>query len=106
MMNEALIKIEEMKRAFLSDEDKWFVDCLYIPADELIKTIIRTKTKLLVLSLEHRINSLHIYCRLCDIGINKKIARKCCKCYEIAISRRMGKTLDSIFRRINREEEV
>lgn len=31
---------------------------------------------------QHNINALHVYCRLCDIGMPKKLASKIAKFFE------------------------
>jgi len=37
------------------------------------------------LSIQHRLNPLHIYCRLLDRGLGAGLSASICKCYEIAI---------------------
>jgi hypothetical protein len=39
--------------------------------------------------IQHILNALHIYCRLCDIGITEKKARRVCVWYERKVHRRM-----------------
>ena len=36
-------------------------------------------------SLHHYLNPLHIYCRLVDMGVNKSLALKIARTYEILI---------------------
>jgi len=37
------------------------------------------------LSIQHRLNPLHVYCRLLDRGLRKGLSIIICKSYEIAI---------------------
>jgi hypothetical protein len=37
------------------------------------------------LAIQHRLNPLHIYCRLLDRGLGKGLSASICKSYEIAI---------------------
>jgi hypothetical protein len=37
------------------------------------------------LAIQHRLNPLHIYCRLLDCGLRKGLSASICKSYEIAI---------------------
>ena len=39
----------------------------------------------LMLIIQHRLNPLHVYCRLVDKGLNKKVSMSVCKYYEILI---------------------
>ena len=41
--------------------------------------------KRLILEIQHRFNPLHVYCRLMERGINKKISIVFCRRYEILI---------------------
>ncbi len=34
-------------------------------------------------AVQHRLNPLHIYCRLIDIGINRRISVWICRTYEV-----------------------
>ena len=37
------------------------------------------------LSIQHRLNPLHVYCRLLDRGLGMGLSTSICKSYEIAI---------------------
>ena len=37
------------------------------------------------LSIQHRLNPLHIYCRFLDRGLGKNLSAKVCRSYEILI---------------------
>jgi hypothetical protein len=39
----------------------------------------------LILTLQHHLNPLHIYCRLLDMGLSKRLSGIVCRCYEILI---------------------
>jgi len=38
-----------------------------------------------MLTIQHRLNPLHVYCRLVDKGLNRKLCLSVCKYYEILI---------------------
>jgi hypothetical protein len=38
-----------------------------------------------ILQVQHRLNPLHIYCRLLDKGLNKKLSMSICKYYGIVV---------------------
>jgi len=38
-----------------------------------------------MLSIQHRLNPLHVYCRLVDNGLNKRFSLSICRYYEILI---------------------
>ena len=40
-----------------------------------------------ILEIQHRCNPLHLYCRLVEKGLNKKLSMGMCKCYEMLIYR-------------------
>jgi hypothetical protein len=44
-----------------------------------------------ILNLQHRLNPLHMYCRLIDRGVNKKLSMSVCKYYEILIYSWLGR---------------
>ena len=39
----------------------------------------------LMLTIQHRLNPLHLYCRLAGKGLNKKCSMSMCKWYQIFI---------------------
>jgi hypothetical protein len=39
----------------------------------------------LMLAIQHRLNPLHVYCRLADTGLDKKLSMSICKYYEVLI---------------------
>jgi len=38
-----------------------------------------------MLTIQHRFNPLHVYCRLVDTGLNKRLSMCICKHYEMLI---------------------
>lgn len=44
--------------------------------------MIRTKTMTFADRLRHYLNPLHLYCRICDLGISEEIAMWIVKKYE------------------------
>ena len=38
-----------------------------------------------MLTIQHRLNPLHVYCRLVDKGLSKNLSMSVCKYYEILI---------------------
>ena len=46
---------------------------------------MRTGLKRIALNVQHRLNPLHVYCRLVERGLNKKSSLSICRCYEILI---------------------
>jgi hypothetical protein len=38
-----------------------------------------------MLDIQHRLNPLHVYCRLIERGLNKQVSISICKYYEIFI---------------------
>lgn len=38
-----------------------------------------------ILSIQHHLNPLHVYCRLIDRGVDKNLSKSVCKCYEILV---------------------
>lgn len=38
-----------------------------------------------ILEIQHRLNPLHVYCRLVDRGLNKKLSMSICKYYGIIV---------------------
>jgi hypothetical protein len=38
-----------------------------------------------LLSIQHRSNPLHLYCRLLDIGLSRRLSMSLCKGYEILL---------------------
>ncbi|SNR91950.1 hypothetical protein SAMN04488503_1914 [Humidesulfovibrio mexicanus] len=38
-------------------------------------------------AITHRLNPLHVYCRLCGLGLSSALARSLCRGYERAIYR-------------------
>ena len=38
-----------------------------------------------MLNIQHSLNPLHVYCRLMERGLNKKLCMSICRCYEILI---------------------
>lgn len=41
--------------------------------------------KLKILQIQHRLNPLHVYCRLVNSGLNKKLSMSICKYYGIVV---------------------
>ena len=41
--------------------------------------------KLKILQIQHRLNPLHVYCRLVERGLNKRLSVSICRSYEICI---------------------
>jgi hypothetical protein len=39
----------------------------------------------MMLNIQHCFNPLHIYCRLMETGLNKKLSMSICRCYEIFV---------------------
>ena len=39
----------------------------------------------LMLTIQHRLNPLHLYCRLAEKGLNKKCSMSMCRCYQTLI---------------------
>jgi hypothetical protein len=40
-----------------------------------------------MLALQHRLNPLHMYCRLLDMGLSKRLSSIICRYYEVLIYR-------------------
>lgn len=38
-----------------------------------------------LLSVQHRLNPLHVYCRFLDIGLNRRFSTTLCKSYEMVL---------------------
>ena len=38
-----------------------------------------------LLSVQHRLNPLHVYCRFLDIGLNRRFSSTLCKSYEMVL---------------------
>jgi hypothetical protein len=38
-----------------------------------------------MLKIQHRYNPLHIYCRLIERGLDKRLSMTVCRCYEVVI---------------------
>ena len=43
-----------------------------------------------ILNVQHRLNPLHVYCRLVERGLNTRISALMCKWYEILIYSWLG----------------
>jgi hypothetical protein len=43
-----------------------------------------------MLALQHCLNPLHLYCRLVDKGLNKKLSMSICKWYQIIVYSWLG----------------
>jgi len=41
--------------------------------------------KLKILQIQHRLNPLHVYCRLVNSGLNEKLSMSICKYYGIVV---------------------
>jgi hypothetical protein len=40
-----------------------------------------------ILGIQHRLNPLHVYCRLLDTGLSREFSGQVCQCYEIFLFR-------------------
>lgn len=38
-----------------------------------------------LLNAQHRLNPLHVYCRILDKGISRQLSRRLCRAYEIGV---------------------
>jgi hypothetical protein len=47
----------------------------------------------LLLSMQHTLNPLHIYCRLVERGLDPQVSIRLSRCYEAAIYRRVGQVM-------------
>ena len=62
--------------------------CILIAADKVTEERPNWMRETLVarlLSVQHRLNPLHVYCRLLDRGISKKLAMSAGKIYELLL---------------------
>jgi len=62
--------------------------CILIAADKVTEERLDWMRETLVarlLSIQHRLNPLHVYCRLLDRGISKKLAMSAGKAYELLL---------------------
>ena len=62
--------------------------CILIAADKVTEERPNWMRETLVarlLSIQHRLNPLHVYCRLLDRGISKKLAMSAGKIYEVLL---------------------
>lgn len=38
-----------------------------------------------LLSAQHRLNPLHVYCRILDRGMSRPVSRRLCRAYEVGV---------------------
>jgi hypothetical protein len=56
-----------------------------VSADMFIGGLHETTMRDLIYKIQHRINPLHVYCRLVEMGINKPISLPICRFYELFV---------------------